>query len=171
MKYPPIFLFILLLIAPPVSAEKLTADERREKFELWNWCKSVKLLVDNSSPDAKKIGMTKERIQTAVESRLRGARIFSDADDSLIYLYVQVTVSGSSFSTDFYLMRWMKHTSALEQAALGETPGPYYGYAITWAQGITGTHGNDAGHILQYVSEGADNFIIEYLRANAEACK
>lgn len=170
MKYPRIILSILILIAPPVWAEELTVEEQFDRFNLWNWCQPFNLLVEYLSNDAKKIGLTRERIQTAVESRLRGTRIFSD-DDLYPHFYVQVSVVGSGFSISFYFTRWMEFIDMVERVAPEETPGPYYGTAYTWSYVITGTHGKDAGYILQHVYEGTDNFINEYLRVNEEACK
>ena len=34
-----------------------------------------------------------------------------------------------------------------------------------------GTHGGDAGYIMQTVSERLDHFILEYLRVNETACE
>ncbi len=42
--------------------------------------------------------------------------------------------------------------------------------AATWETGSLGTHGGDAGFILQAVAEHTDKFVNEYLRVNDEAC-
>ncbi len=45
------------------------------------------------------------------------------------------------------------------------------GFAATWDTGSYGTHGGDAGHIMQSVSERLDRFVLEYLRVNETACR
>ena len=42
--------------------------------------------------------------------------------------------------------------------------------STTWRIGTYGTHGGDAGYILQALSEKLDKFILEYLRVNESAC-
>ena len=61
-------------ISPDVEA----AEAASERFELWNECAPVWLVVESLSSDARGIGLTKERIQPTVESRLRGSRIYGD---------------------------------------------------------------------------------------------
>ena len=41
---------------------------------------------------------------------------------------------------------------------------------MTWDLGATGTHGGDAGYVLQTLSEFVDTFVVEYLRVNEAAC-
>ena len=43
--------------------------------------------------------------------------------------------------------------------------------AKTWTGSTFGTHGGNAGHILQVLSEHLDEFILEYLRVNEEFCR
>ena len=49
-----------------------------ERFQLFNNCEPMDLMVSdfNDIEYAENIGLTKERVQFAVESRLRGARLF-----------------------------------------------------------------------------------------------
>ena len=42
--------------------------------------------------------------------------------------------------------------------------------ATTWDAGSAGTHGGDAGFILQALSEYLDRFILAYLRVNEDTC-
>ena len=55
------------------------------------------LVIENLSSDAKKIGLTEEALQAAVESRLRTARLYT-SDTLKPYLYVQVSVVREAFS-------------------------------------------------------------------------
>ena len=70
-----------------------------DRFQLWNECAPVVLALAVST-EAESIGLTSERLQTTVASRLRGSRIYTDSPlESLgSFLYVQVGVGGSSFT-------------------------------------------------------------------------
>ena len=127
-------------------------------FRLWNACRPLYLVVEDLNKHAEEIGLTKERIQTAAESRLRAARLY-DAEAADHYLYVNVTVARRAFSTR------VGYNKLLHDEALG-----IGGRAETWNTGSTGTHGGDAGYILQDVSEKIDRFVVEYLRVNESAC-
>lgn len=52
----------LVLASPASAAEKVTKFDR---FELWNACGSLSLLVERLPDDAGKIGLRKEDIETA----------------------------------------------------------------------------------------------------------
>ena len=43
-------------------------------------------------------------------------------------------------------------------------------YAGTWISAGAGTQGGDAGYILQALSESLDQFILDYLHVNEDAC-
>ncbi len=59
-------ILLLLLISAPVGAQTLSDSG----LETANY-KSVAVLVEELSADARRIGLTKDRIQTRVELRLR----------------------------------------------------------------------------------------------------
>ena len=65
------------------APERISPEEvAREAFELWNDCQPIAFSVHlQGENEASKIGLTKEAIETAVRSRLRGARIFRDNPD------------------------------------------------------------------------------------------
>lgn len=127
-------------------------------FELWSACRPLDLIVEFLPEDAEEIGLTRERIQTAAESRLRAARLYdAEADHDL---YVNVNVVGSAFSIGIGYNKWL-HDEALD----------IVGRAQTWHAGAAGTHGGgDASFILQGVSEHMDRFVVECLRVNESAC-
>ena len=50
-----------------------------ERFELYNACRPVKLVVERLSDRAAAIGLTKQSLQAAAESRLRAARLYTEA--------------------------------------------------------------------------------------------
>ena len=128
-----------------------------ERFQLWNDCRPVELLVEHLSDDAAKIGLTRDRVETLTRSRLRAARIYTDETEA--YLQANITVVGSSFNIKTKFRKLVTDRASTELF-----------FATTWELGSTGTHGQDAGFILQGLSEYVDGFIDEYLRVNEEAC-
>ena len=155
----------LVLAAPPGAAEKASQLDR---FKLWNGCKPVKLLVEGLSNDAAEIGLREEDIETAVRSRLRGARIYDE--NSVPYLYVNINVVGPAFSVDVEFKRRVE--VLLPYWEKPEGMGSLVGYAAVWGLGSTGTYGaTGSGFILSSLARHTDKFIDEYLRVNANACR
>ena len=152
----------VLLIATPASAE--TVDDF-DRFQLWNNCEPVKLIVEDLPADAGKIGLRREDIQTAVRSRLRSARIFNPL--ARPYLYVHVNVVGRAFGIDVSLNR---RVQIMEPFWEKRGTAPLTGNATTWVVGGTGTHGGASSYLLSAVAQFIDKFVDEYLRVNADAC-
>lgn len=134
-----------------------TLHERIDRFELFSDCQPMKLIVEKLSSDASEIGLTKESIVAAAESRLRAARLY-DAE-ATHYLYVNVHVVGQAFSRSLVLRKWVHDFSS--DISLPAT---------TWDTGATGTHGGDAGYILSGVSQDMDRFLVAFFRVNEAAC-
>ncbi len=137
----------------------LSVEHAIDRFNLFTGCRPVPLVVEDLNKEAADIGLTQKRIQTTVESRLRGGRIYLDGYADDIYLYVQVTVVGRAFSVLF------QFNKAMTDPLSGEIGRP-----ITWQDSGVGTTGGDAGYILQGVGELADRFVTEYLRVNEKSC-
>ena len=154
----------LLATSPAASADEVSYYDR---FELWNGCKDVKLLVESLSDDAGEIALRKEDIETAVRSRLRGARIYDDRTSA--YLYVNINVVGIAFNIDVQFNRGVEVVYPFWEKPEGIFP--LAGHAPTWQWGSTGTHANDPSYILSAVARHTDKFIDEYLRVNADACE
>ena len=150
----------LLAASGLVAAQDSTEQTKFDRFELWNMCRPIYLVVEGLHNDAAEIGISEDQIGTTVRSRLRAARIYN-ADRISPYLYVRVTVVGQAFSVQLSLWKFLTEVLA---------PG-IQGMAQTWVTGSIGTHGQDAGYILQSVSNHTDKFIDEYLRVNVEDCK
>ena len=83
--------------AKPSSAEEISNLDR---FDLWNDCRPVTLLVAPLPGTATTIGLTKDTIQTAVRSRLRAARLYSEgfSETAGSRLHINVTVIKSAYS-------------------------------------------------------------------------
>ena len=136
---------------------------RSDYFALWNECAPIDLVVAGLSNEAADIGLTKERIQTLAESRLRAARLYAAAARPYLYVRVGVLVSenrrGGAHNIEVSFMKYLRD-SVSEQN----------GMAQTWNTGGFGTHSGNAGFLLQQLSEYLDRFVLEYLRVNEAAC-
>ena len=119
------------------------------------------LLVSVSDDDdetANNIGLTRDRVQFAVESRLRGARLFGSAP-GLPILEVSVGVMGSAFNLNMF------YNKMIFDSVSGRND-----FAVTWRRWMLGTHGWDADDIVSSLSQLLDRFLTEYLRVNEAAC-
>ena len=177
----PFVLATLALLFRAGGAAGETATEKSERFELFGDCKPIVLFVEGLSADASKIGLTAAALQAAVESRLRAARLYASTlslpeseQEALAlwralrlhrsaltpYLYVNVHVAGNAFHVRLGYQKWV-HDSLSDLS----------GRVTTWDTGSTGTHGDDASYILSSVSQDMDQFLLEFLRVNDDACE
>ena len=148
---------LLALVA--VTATGQDADSARKRFELFNNCQPMRLVVEGLPDAAADIGLTKERLVLAAESRLRGSRLYT-AEGYGAYLYLRVNVVGRAFNI---ALEYRKNVGDL---ASGEV-----GLATTWHAGGAGMHGaTGAEFIVSGVSRNLDQFLTEYLRVNEAAC-
>ena len=129
------------------------------RFKLYNHCNPMDLVIEALPAAAKKIGLTKEDVQVAVESRLRSARLYSSEPQSSFF-YVNLNVIGSSFNI---MLQFNKEV--YDPASNNTRP------TATWVEGTTGTHSGDGGYILSSLSRLIDKFLVEYLRVNEDACE
>ena len=83
--------------APAANAagQRGAAEEARRRFSLFNECRPMRLVVETLPSAAAEIGLTRERIRTMAESRLRAARLFSD--NASPYLMSTLTFSDEPF--------------------------------------------------------------------------
>lgn len=147
-------LAVILTLTP--LAEATSSD--RDRFELFSDCQPIYLIAGDLTPAAVEIGLTKEAVRAAVESRLRSAQLYNPGA-STPFLYVYVHVVGIAFHID------LEYNKQLLDPASGLTS-----RATTWSTGTTGTHGRDVSFILAAVSELMDLFLVEFVRVNEEAC-
>ena len=156
-------LIALVALPTPVLAEELSviqrSNQRIKRFELFNDCRPMSLIIENLSDDAKKIGLTRAHLYRVAESRLRSARIYQDDYSQLKeYLYVNVHVVGSAFSASLRYNRRVTNEHG------------HNGIASTWVQGYTGS-ADSASSVAFGLSELMDMFLAEYLRVNEDACE
>ncbi len=148
----------ILLTASTVQAQAVSDLDR---FKLFNACRPMELVVEELRPNAQEIGLTEERIQLAAESRLRAARLYTESREkaNYTYLYVYIHVVGHVFT--IVVSYYKLVTDQVNNSN---------GLAITWIADSTGTHGGDAGFIIQGLSSHLDEFLAGYLRVNESAC-
>ena len=134
----------------------------------------VGVTIDNSS-----LSLNAETVRSAVEARLRAARLYQtdDGDDRTVpsqYLFVEVSGASVAFNVrlQFYrLLAWISG-GPLEKWWHQEYPDGRapLGFASTWTNRGTGTHDGTPTVVLSVVSQLMDGFLVEYLRVNEEAC-
>ena len=138
-----------------------TAEHEFENRELYARCASVGMLVEELPSTAKGIGLSKAAIESAVESRLRGARLFeSDTVAAGQWLYINANVVSRAFAISVDLRRVVTDTGFGRR-----------GTVAVWDVGSAGTHGNDGQYILSSLSGHMDAFLTKYLRANDAWCR
>ena len=142
------------------SPESAALGQGPEPFRLFNACRPMELAVDGLDDDAA-IGLTKEALQAAAESRMRAARLYTEdpAKSDSAYLHVEVRVVGPAFSI---VVTYHKRVTD----GFGRP-----GLAATWRTGSGGTHGGDEGFVAQGLSGHLDRFLAADLRVNGEACE
>lgn len=160
-----LFTLILLLVTTllgiaPVLAEEGEKYPGEKRFQLYVDCEPMYVFVKDLSPDADKIGLTKARIMTATEARLRSAHIFNEKASGSPFLVLYVDVVGLAFHIDLALMKGVK--DPLYSQTVGLVP--------TWLSQRTGMHGQRSDFILSVIQELLDHLIVEYLQVNQDAC-
>ena len=149
---------LALLFSVPCTVGD-SVEARHKRFELFSNCSPMGLVIENLNSNAAQIGLKRETLQAAVESRLRSARLYTSRELAP-YLYINVNVVGKAFNIN------VKYKKRVYDPASDNTFS-----ATTWNAGTTGTHGGDAGYIRSAVSEIMDHFLLEFLRVNEEACE
>ena len=148
-------LAIAALLAPSVVAQN-GSPTALERFQLYNECRPVGLVVEPFPRDAKKIGLSEKDVWRLAESRLRAARLYTPVRGPM--LYVTVNVMDRAFSVSLAYLKWVTDKSGLS------------GPATTWSVRGLGTHASGATYIKSGLSDYLDEFLNEYLRVNAQAC-
>ena len=155
-------LALAALLAPAIAGQDSSnwLELFGERFRLFNACRPMQLVVEDLSDDAGEIGLRREALQAAAESRLRAGRLYTDdsARADYSYLYLNVNVGGRAYSIS---LEYYKSTT--DEFGQSST-------APTWRRSGTGTHGGNAGYIVSGLSQYLDTFLAAYLRVNEESC-
>ena len=162
---------LLVLLAVAASSQAVTDAEEFMRFTYWTGCSLLGLVVAIDSEDAVRMGLTEEAITTAVRSRLRSARLYTDTNDRevpVLVVYVGVVnsqkIAGGAFSIDVALHKHLYDPlSGLSfPAQTNDVAGRGYG-------GV-GLHAGNAAFILSEIARAMDGFLDAYLRVNEPAC-
>ena len=158
---------LLLAIGLQTSSAAITREEW-ERMVFYAACAPMSFAVTDLTPEGvRETGLTKQAIINAVESRLRGARLFISVDEQLKeqgqhrpqLIEVIVHIAGLVVSVDVRLKR------AVKDMGYG-LPGT----VIVWSTSRVGMHGGNGPLILGTVSEILDEFLASYLRVNEAHC-
>ena len=158
----PMILAVVSLAGSPAAGQEIT---NTDLFQLWNDCEPIDLVIDLSG-DAKKNGLTKQRIQTMAESRLRSARIYSHTLGAHLYVnvnYADFNTEAGAFEASVSFNPIVNRDWSVDHPAKKN-------FATTWDNTYLGVSGGNSGFIMQTLSEQIDEFINEYLRVNAGSC-
>ena len=137
------------------------------RFQLFNECRPMVMFVDIQGDKAKGIELTEERVRTMAESRLRAARLYADTlataggmINGWLHISILTLDDGPAFTTS------VEYSKFLRDPVTGRTL-----MAMTWDTRLFGTHGDNAGFIMNGLSEMLDGFLLEYLRMNEDSCE
>lgn len=138
------------------KAGELSVDTFAQ-FELFSNCQPMELFVYVQGSE--QIGLAKDSVQAAAESRLRSAQLYENSDGTP-FLSIMIRVYRFAFSINVrYHKRVFDYQSGLSFGT------------VTWKRDTLGSHGGNSEFILSSVSELLDNFLEEFLRVNHEACE
>lgn len=160
MRLALVALLLATLLVPAAAAQDDKVERQVERFNLYNACRPMLLVIEGLHEEASRISLTTEKLQMAAESRLRAARLYTEDRDKAdgAFLYVQASVNKTAFnlSVEYYKVV----TDAFGQVGTG----------ATWDVGSPGTHVGSASVILSWLSQFLDRFLAAYLRVNESAC-
>lgn len=167
----------VLMAGSTAGAETVSGWDR---FQLWNRCHPVRLSVsvgdaETSTEVQKKIGLTVEEIETTALGKLRRVRLY-DANAFNGKVEVLVDATGSALSVGRVFTRGAAFLIQVNFLKSMYDPLSKKGNEIypleTWRTGGFGLYDRDSENwLLSNISGYMDQFVKEYLRVNAQACK
>ena len=135
-----------------------------DRFALFNACRPMALWVDLSD-DEERTGLTEEIVRKAAENRLQVARLRLSTEEMremgvgfFASLSLNVKVADSSFTLSVEYNKSVTDVFGKE------------GLARTWHSNTAFTHGETDSLVMAILSLELDEFLVEYLRGNQEAC-
>ena len=182
----------VLLIALLITPSLITAEDNDGDDEVWIrvpplylGCAATGVSFEASvfRNEADNFGLTTHRLETIIETKLRGANIYRKGNNS-DKLSVNVDVVGNAFSVrvDFSrpvvsaVQAHVRVWEAITNDAWRDTPKPlnlqrslYENQmrGTVWTKSSVGTYGKDSGAALveDAVEEHVDEFVLAYLKA------
>ena len=89
-----------LCLVRPALGQGSDPQRDIERFQLFNACRPMSLVVEDLNDDARDIGLNESRLRVAADSRLRAARLYTSDRSRAGFsrLYVNVNVVGPAFN-------------------------------------------------------------------------
>ena len=140
------------ILSGETTAETPDSYDGHHRFELYNDCKPIGLAVGKVFDDLQSLGISRENVQAAAESRLRASRLYADSVPAFLH------VAASRYAIQ------LQYRKPLRDMASGETRS-----LRTFSKSGTVLNGTAAGVMLE-VSNLLDLFLLDYLRVNESAC-
>ena len=157
-----IVLAALLLVPSAAGQDVVALPLAMQRFHLFNQCKPMALLVELEPGEGVErigLGLAAADLKTALEARLRSARLYTKTTKPEGLLYLNVDMVAGAFRID------LEYNKFVTDVATGGT-----GLAATWEVGSVGTHGENKHYIVSAVAGHMDEFLVAYLRVNEAAC-
>ena len=139
--------------------EQIQTEADSKRFNLLHDCDPMSLWISLKDDDSTVSGLTKERLRIVAESRLRGARLYSKYPRFSPVLFVSAIVHKSLFSVGVRFRKGLydPHSEQVDSVT-------------TWEKESSRLYRLDVENIVAVLSMHLDEFIVEYLRVNEEAC-
>ncbi len=164
------FLMAFALLVVPRQSAALDADINRRTL---NGIKSLLVVVEEVTPDAKEIGLTPEILEKDVKAKLKeaGIRVVSQEEWLKLpgspYLYLQTSVVKVDRAGNY---AFTVAASVLQDVYLKRDPAIDLAEATTWSVGSHGhTDRRNRGFVRQAVADMVDLFVAAYREANGAA--
>lgn len=145
-------LTFLLVFSPGARSQTYQAGTGLE----WDG-NEIRVLVEDLTADAGKIGLSGDQIKAKCEVRLRQAGL-KPADGGDRLLYVNVNVIGRGFNIRLAIGRPVQYATSR---------GTFLIVAHTWDASTAGTHIGEAKFILSQLDLLLDQFVAEFLKVNS----
>ena len=132
-----------------------------DRFQLFTMGSRLAVSCSVAGDEAERMGLTPNRVCAVAADRLRAAQLYRSLM-GLPKLHVDIRThdKGPAFLVALRLKKWVRDD---------DVTGLEMGHS-TWEDLYYGTHGQDAGFIMQRLAEMLDGFILEYLRVNEDYC-
>ena len=140
-----------------LGAISQAAEDDFARFQFFANCEPMGLRTILGS-EAEQIGLIESAVRANVESRLRSARLYDS--NGVNQFVVAIDVAGAAFLVRLAYQKLVYDVSSntIERGA-------------TWIGGGIGTHSGDSLFLVNGLSGFMDQFLVEYLRVNEEACE
>ncbi|MXX95033.1 MAG: hypothetical protein F4039_05385 [Gammaproteobacteria bacterium] len=145
------------------------------EYKLWNECKKIgfdSLISD----DLSKTDLKLEQVNDLFETRLRAARLWSGSDAGFREDFLFVRIQGFVIDDSESVLDGMTiYTVGISyERWIDDLNFGVAGFAelrhSSKKMGYASKRANAKSAILEILSEGADKFVLEYLRVNEKAC-